>query len=46
MSFRKLKNILNKVVNQQLERFNLLSNLRAVHLPFLMIDKAWAGSIT
>jgi anaerobic ribonucleoside-triphosphate reductase/anaerobic ribonucleoside-triphosphate reductase activating protein len=42
--YENLKNILNKVVNQQLERFNLLSNLRAVHLPFLMIDKAWAGS--
>ena len=39
--YQKLNLLLDKVAEQLLERYRGLSNLRALHLPFLMQDKVW-----
>lgn len=42
--YLKLGLITDKVINQLLDRYRILSNLKAFHLPFLMIDKSWRDS--
>ncbi len=42
--YNKLGNVLDKVIEQLLEKYKNLSNLKTTHLPFLMRDKAWRDS--
>jgi anaerobic ribonucleoside-triphosphate reductase/anaerobic ribonucleoside-triphosphate reductase activating protein len=42
--YEKLEVVLRKVINQLLEKYRNLSNLKTLHLPFLMKDQAWRDS--
>ncbi len=44
--YENLEVVFEKVIDQLLEKYNYLSNLKAYHLPFLMIGKTWCGSET
>ena len=42
--YEKLDLLLNQVIEQLLERYRGLAQLRAFHLPFLMLDQSWRDS--
>lgn len=42
--YNKLDNVLTQVINQLVERYRSISNLRVSHLPFIMGNKAWIDS--
>ncbi|MGI6782556.1 MAG: anaerobic ribonucleoside-triphosphate reductase [Acholeplasmataceae bacterium] len=42
--YNKLGSLLNKVINQLLDKYKNLSSLKSLHLPFLMKDQAWRDS--